>query len=123
MAAVFRQPLAPRPVVSTNPQQSLKAPPPFVLKRPRSPDPIATYQNDIVTAKRHRTQSANGKENGGGDKKLSKSEREARENEFKIKYTKAFPSWTFYFDTTDAERGDLATRVVQLNAVSPRELQ
>ena len=122
MAAVFRQPLAPRPVVSTNPQPSLKAPPPFILKRPRSPEPVAIAQNEHATVKRHRTQSANGKENVTGDKKLSKSEREARESEFRLKYTKAFPSWTFYFDTSDAERNDLASRVIQLNGVSSSNL-
>ena len=115
MAAVFRQPLAPRPVVPTNPQPSAKPFLPFMLKRPRSPEAISNTSADHLNIKRTRTQSAGAKENV--DKQLRRTEREAREAEFRAKYTKAFPSWTFYFDTTDAERNDLAPRVQQLNGV------
>jgi regulatory subunit for Cdc7p protein kinase len=120
MAAVFRQPLAPRSMAhippTHNPQQPAKAYPPSLLKRPRSPEPLGiSAAHDNAITKRHRTQSANAKENV--DKQMRKAEREARESDFRAKYTKAFPSWTFFFDTTDAERNALVPRIVQLNGV------
>ena len=65
--------------------------------------------------KRYRTASANAKENV--DKNIRKAEREAREAEFRTKYTNAFPSWIFYFDTTDAERNALTPRILSLDGV------
>lgn len=120
MTAIFRPPLAPRSTVQVPttiaPQVALKAHPASILKRPRSPEPhnlAATHE--IAQPKRHRTQSATTKENI--DKQQRRAEREARENEFRAKYTKAFPSWTFYFDTNDTERDSLAPRVLQLDGV------
>jgi regulatory subunit for Cdc7p protein kinase len=51
------------------------------------------------------------------EKERKRAEREAQKEEFRIKYTKAFPSWVFYFDTADRETEELAARVMQLNAV------
>ncbi|KAI5121958.1 hypothetical protein M0805_002029 [Coniferiporia weirii] len=115
MAAVFRQPLAPRAMpqlpMTIAPAASTKA---SVLKRPRSPELHNTATtHDLAVMKRHKTTSAMTKENV--DKERRRVEREALKEEFRVKYTKAFPSWTFYFDTTDAERDLLVPRVLQLN--------
>ena len=94
MATVFRPPLAPR-VTSQNSAtmvslNSLKLHTSF-LKRPRSPEPHNLNAiHEIAPIKRHRTQSAMTKENV--DKAQRKAEREARENEFRLKYTKALAS-------------------------------
>lgn len=51
-------------------------------------------------------------------------ERLAREEEFKVKYTRAFPNWVFHFDfdacNSDhtALRSQLEKRLTNLNAVS-----
>ncbi|EJD03451.1 uncharacterized protein FOMMEDRAFT_141037 [Fomitiporia mediterranea MF3/22] len=116
MAAVFRPPLAPRTVAQV--QSNIAQHPSgkshqSVLKRPRSPEThssVATHE--VAPIKRHRTQSATTKENV--DKQQRKMDRDARETVFREKYTSAFPSWTFYFDITDAERDSFAPRVLQL---------
>ena len=121
MAAVFRPPLAPRTAAQTQSTIAVHAAVktyPSILKRPRSPEPHSlSATQDIVQVKRHRTQSATTKENV--DKQQRRAEREAREDEFRAKYTKAFPSWVFYFDTTDTERDALAPRILLLNGVRP----
>ena len=43
--------------------------------------------------------------------------KEAAKEDFRIKYTKAFPSWVFYFDTNESDAEELAARVRQLEAV------
>ncbi|OCB88937.1 hypothetical protein A7U60_g3892 [Sanghuangporus baumii] len=118
MAAVFRPPLAPRATsqnsLATAQQHAAFKSHTSILKRPRSPEPHnPTAIHEAAPMKRHRTQSAMTKENV--DKAQRRAEREARENEFRLKYTRAFSSWTFYFDTTDADRDTLAPRVIQLN--------
>ena len=53
--------------------------------------------------------------------KERKAEREQREAEFRDKYTRAFPTWKFYFDTEkplSVSQSSLKMRVVQLGAVS-----
>lgn len=118
MATVFRQPLAPRPA----PQQPLAIAPSTLakaslLKRPRSPDILShNATHDPAVAKKFRTSSATTKENV--DKERRRAERENLKEEFRYKYTKAFPSWTFYFNTTDAERDALTPRVTYLHGVS-----
>ena len=119
MATVSRQPLAPRvlhQLPSTLPHSKLQLTP--KQKRARSPDPYAYYApHEPTSVKRHRTQSAVTKENIP-DKEKRRAEREALKEEFRIKYTRAFPSWTFYFDTSDAERDFLAPRILHLNGVN-----
>lgn len=120
MATVFRPPLAPRTTshnsLAITQQHAVFKSHSLILKRPRSPEPHnSTAIHELAPIKRHRTQSALTKENV--DKAQRRAEREARENDFRLKYTKAFPSWTFYFDTTDADRESLAARVLQLNGV------
>lgn len=117
MAAIFRQPLAPRtapqlpPIIA--PSALSKA---SILKRPRSPDIHSQNAiHDPAATKKFRTSSATTKENV--DKECRRAERENLKEEFRYKYTKAFPSWTFYFDTTDAERDALVPRVLYLHGV------
>ena len=50
-----------------------------------------------------------------------KSRRVEREQEFRDKYSRAFPTWTFYFDVdcvTPAEKDVLVKRVTNMGAVS-----
>lgn len=122
MTTVSRQPLAPRVLhqlpLSTVPHVPTKLQLTPNLKRARSPDPHAYHAlHEINAVKRHRTQSAATKENIP-DKEKRRAEREALKEEFRIKYTRAFPSWTFYFDIPDAERDVLAPRILYLNGVS-----
>ncbi|KAH8119656.1 Dfp1/Him1, central region-domain-containing protein [Phellopilus nigrolimitatus] len=118
MATTFRLPLAPRtmPQLSTTTISlaSTKVPAASSLKRSRSPEPRGHSARDFITVKRHRTSTATKAENVDG-KERRKIERESQREEFRIKYTKAFPSWTFYFDISDAECSALAPRVLQLN--------
>jgi len=53
--------------------------------------------------------------------KEKKTEREQKESEFRNKYTRAFPSWKFYFDTEkplSVNESSLRSRVLSLGAVS-----
>ena len=94
-----RPPLAPRalsvqipPVVSP-----LKKSVSGTSKRARSPDPLGDTNPKrakgglpspgILAAREERK-----------EKERRKMEREAQKEEFRIKYTRAFPSWVFYFD-------------------------
>ncbi|THH09218.1 hypothetical protein EW145_g2176 [Phellinidium pouzarii] len=115
MSAVFRQPLAPRAVpqlpMTIVPSVSTKS---SFLKRPRSPELYnASAIHELATAKRHKALSVTARENA--DRERRRAEREILKEEFRSKYTKAFPSWTFYFDVTDAERVALVPRILQLN--------
>ena len=50
-----------------------------------------------------------------------KTEREQKEVEFREKYTRAFPTWKFYFDTEkplSVNESSLRARVLSLGAVS-----
>ena len=92
----------------------------ITVKRPRSPD--AREDHSILAAKR--TKCVNGIANtvvnaqdDCHEKEKRKASRDAQKEEFRVKYSKAFPSWTFYFDTSDEEKSDLAARVLQLNGV------
>lgn len=117
MATAFRLPLVPCAPHQLSPLINKKASGGSALKRPRSPEPsVAQLAHDV--AKRHRAHAQFTKEQVDlKEKEKRRAEREAQKEEFRAKYTKAFPSWTFYFDTTDAERDALAPRVVQLNGV------
>lgn len=119
MAAVFRQPLAPRHVAqqpSAIVPSNISKASSIYLKRPCSPDINNQHAAHFSPAsKKIRTSSAATKENI--DRERRRTERESLKEEFRYKYSKAFPSWTFYFDTTDAERDALAGRVAYLHGV------
>lgn len=97
-------------------------------KRPRSPEPSGDALASQTNPKRVRATHADA--NGGTqpdeerkDKDHKRQAREAAKSEFRVKYTRAFPSWVFYFDLdqldpdTAALRSSLASRVTQLGAV------
>lgn len=86
-------------------------------KRPHSPE---TTENGIQ--KRIRTADttvASGRDKRKEQKQL---EREAKETNFRDKYTRAFPNWVFYFDTDnigpEVEVLSLEQSVEQLGGVS-----
>jgi hypothetical protein len=91
-----------RPLV---PRQPLLAPPAVPHKRPRSPDPAA------LPPRKHRR-----------DRDPVRLEREQQRLEFKEKYSRAFPVWTFYLDgdTIDSpgQLESFRSRILQLGAVS-----
>lgn len=124
MATVARRPLAPRafPVqlpVGVSPLRTTKATHVMAtIKRPRSPDVFdAPTRTGVSTNKRPKCVTAT-PEQERKDREKRKAERDAQKEEFRVKYTRAFPSWTFYFDTPDSEKERLAARVEQLDAVS-----
>lgn len=98
------------------------------VKRARSPDPgdtqIVKRAKALVDT---RPTSSLREEARRKDVKEPREERERkrgeREEEFRIKYTRAFPNWVFYFDldTDDAEtaatRKELERMVSHMNAV------
>ncbi|KAF8891667.1 Dfp1/Him1, central region-domain-containing protein [Infundibulicybe gibba] len=76
-------------------------------KRPRSPDPQGDSLPLPPNVKRPRAaapQSTAGPVRDlGKERKLSAAQREQQKVEFKEKYCRAFPSWTFYFDLDHIE--------------------
>ena len=86
-----------------------------LAKRPRSPELKGSHAK-VPASKRPKSNSP---VDTRVEKDKRKADRDAMKEEFRIKYTKAFPSWTFYFDTTDAEKENLTNRVLQLDAVRP----
>ncbi len=97
MATSFRRPLAHRP---PQPQQ------PPAPKRSRSPEP-----EDGVTAGSKRVRTTSAFDDVQDKDKLSRqaarerriAEKEQQKVEFRDKYRRAFPSWTFYFDADHIE--------------------
>lgn len=87
-------------------------------KRARSPEPPIL---DPLSSKRLKPAfSSNVREDTKKDKDRKRTE---REREFRVKYTRAFPSWIFYFDIDDLSQDKLALRdrlqrgVLELGAV------
>lgn len=126
MTSVNRRPLATRPQQSLVPTQSpLRHLKPVQLpKRPRSPDSAAHNLGSLI--KRHKpTLNVPRKER---DPELSRlkeqqrAEREQQRQEFKEKYCRAFPGWTFYLDGDSMDSGhqleSFRSRIQQLGAVS-----
>ena len=123
MAAILRYPLAIRPSshqVSPSPSVrtvSVKLP---SAKRSRSPDGA---QDVLQSSKRPRGVDQPLQPVREESKKDKERRRAERETDFRVKYTRAFPGWVFYFDAdpsdTDAvalsER--LADRVQRMDAV------
>ncbi|KAG9316526.1 Dfp1/Him1, central region-domain-containing protein [Chiua virens] len=97
------------------------------FKRPRSPEPTGDVLAVPATSKRVKanlTESATTTllDEERKDKEQRRQAREVAKNEFRIKYTRAFPSWVFYFDLDQLDpdaaalRSSLASRVIQLDA-------
>ena len=74
--------------------------------------------------KRHKVSALQGKDNQEQKaKEKRRALREAMNEDFRIKYTKAFPAWTFYFDATVEDgRASLIARILALKAVRTRSL-
>ncbi|KAL6310492.1 Dfp1/Him1, central region-domain-containing protein [Sparassis latifolia] len=126
MATILRNPLAVRPhphqSASISPYQTTlrRATPATAVKRPRSPEPGGAAH--LQSAKRHKAavqQHTAAREDAKREKERKRIE---REEEFKIKYSRAFPTFVFYFDmdtfATDvaAMRHVLERRVTQMGA-------
>ena len=84
------------------------------FKRPRSPEPGVSYDQPVLKRARPAPPPV-------ARDLQRRTEREQREAEFREKYTRAFPSWTFYFDTEkplSVSQSSLRSGVLQLKAVS-----
>jgi len=131
MATISRRPLNPRslpqlPVV-VSPLSAKFRSGSTTSKRPRSPEPCLDQQQQQHSAKRSRptppeSPAAPGREEDHKLKERKRLEREAQREEFRSKYTRAFPSWIFYFDwdvsdIDDEAKKRLQARVLQMGAV------
>lgn len=128
--ALNRRPLGTRQhlqqLIGNSPQKSRT--PSASVKRPRSPEPAGDAPANQTNPKRVRATPAEPSattlpDEERKDKEQRRQAREASKNEFRVKYTRAFPSWVFYFDLdqldpdTAALRSSLVSRVTQLGAV------
>ncbi|KAL4074024.1 Dfp1/Him1, central region-domain-containing protein [Scleroderma yunnanense] len=98
------------------------------VKRPRSPDAAGHAAPTPASSKRVKSISVEPttlvapNDDERRDKDQRRVAREAAKNEFRIKYTRAFPSFAFYFDLDQLDpqsaalRSSLVARVVQLGA-------
>lgn len=128
--ALNRRPLGTRQhlqqVIGNSPQKSRT--PSASVKRPRSPEPASQTNAKRVKATLAEPVATTLPDEERKDKEQRRQAREAAKNEFRVKYTRAFPSWVFYFDLdqldpdTAALRNSLASRVTQLGAVCPYNL-
>lgn len=128
-AVVARRPLAPRaqqgqiPTIISPAATKAHTTVLSASKRARSPDVRHTHTpaGESQVLKKARCVAAGAttmmREQDARDKERRRAEREAQKEEFRIKYTKAFPSWVFYFDTAESEGQELSSKVIQLNAV------
>ncbi|KLO16449.1 hypothetical protein SCHPADRAFT_919902 [Schizopora paradoxa] len=129
MAAIARRPLYPRVDIPVAPAALAAANSPATsmarralggiinLKRPRSPEPHATRAVGETSLKRSKASApapAKEKETTTERAREKRSTRAAQDDEFKAKYSKAFPSWTFYFDIAEHDMSDLEQRVAAL---------
>ncbi|TFY59118.1 hypothetical protein EVG20_g7906 [Dentipellis fragilis] len=101
MATLQRRPLNPRTVpqlpVAVSPLEMKGRSTPMALrKRSRSPD--TPLESQALAAKRVRASRESPAVIADDEKERRRAEREAQKEEFRVKYTRAFPSWTFYFD-------------------------
>ncbi|TFK72141.1 hypothetical protein BDN72DRAFT_836756 [Pluteus cervinus] len=88
-----------RHVAANPPVVKLSKPPRSTSKRARSPEPPHDITLAQQASKRARCNSTTAPPVAGrGDKESRQAEREQKETEFKEKYSRAFPSWTFHFD-------------------------
>ena len=120
-----RPPLAPRalslhipPVVSP-----LKKSVSSTSKRARSPDLPGDTNSKRARGILPSPGTLTAREDERKEKERRKTEREAQKEEFRIKYTRAFPSWVFYFDLdlldpdSASAREYLEAKVSQLGGV------
>lgn len=133
MTTIVRRPLITRQAGSTVPPstrtQSLQY---ITNKRPRSPEVGETIHaakfkrarsgssqpTALSTVTPNATNTRDSKERK--DRLRHKEERQHAKEEFITKYTKAFPSFVFYFDGRDGGNRQLAeSRVLSLGAVCP----
>jgi hypothetical protein len=98
----------------------------MLIKRPRSPDPTGEFTEHQATVKRVRAAPAEATDGEDHrDRERRRVERELQKADFRVKYTRAFPGWVFYFDLdlldpeSAALRSSLAARVMHLKAVWP----
>ncbi|KAJ2936555.1 hypothetical protein H1R20_g534, partial [Candolleomyces eurysporus] len=99
---------------ANHPQKSTQRHPSSAsFKRPRSPEPT----ENSSTAKKARASTAISASALQKEKeaKRERLEREQQKQEFKDKYTRAFPSWTFYFDTEN-----ISMKTSQINLLKGR---
>jgi len=121
--ALNRRPLGTRQhlqqLIGNSPQKSRT---PSAPKRPRSPEPAGDVPKRVRPTLAEPITTALPEEERK-DKDQRRQAREVAKNEFRVKYTRAFPSWVFYFDLdqldpdTAALRNSLVSRVAQLGAV------
>ncbi|KAF8444509.1 Dfp1/Him1, central region-domain-containing protein [Boletus edulis BED1] len=121
--ALNRRPLGARQhlqqLFGNSPQKSRT--PSAPVKRPRSPEPAGDAPKRVrATLGEPVTTTLPDEERK--DKEQRRQAREAAKNEFRVKYTRAFPSWVFYFDLDQLDpdiaalRNSLVSRVTQLGA-------
>jgi regulatory subunit for Cdc7p protein kinase len=86
-----------------------------ISKRPRSPD------LERSTAKRTKAAPQTPVKDREDERERRKAEREAQKEEFRVKYTRHFPSWTFHFDIDHCGKegviNDLKGKITQLGGV------
>lgn len=123
MTSVNRRPLAARALSLQIPAvvSPLKRTISGVHKRARSPEAITEARSKRAKMLSPHTVAVREEERKERDRK--KIERDAQKEEFRIKYTRAFPSWVFYFDLDnhDPDSGSakeyLESKVCQLGGV------
>lgn len=138
MASLARNPLATKPHANLIPGFSLQNTLRKLatsVKRSRSPDPVESIKRPrptpeavrIAAAARDESRRRDAREREHREAKEERERKRAdKEEEFRIKYTRAFPSWTFYFDFDDpsaelsALKDKVVKRLLQLNAVGWR---
>lgn len=126
MAAINRRPpLVPRalslqiPAVLSPLKRSVSGAP----KRARSPDTTGDGHSKRAKGGPPSPGTLAAREEERKERERRKTEREAQKEEFRIKYTRAFPSWVFYFDLdlldpdSASAREYLEAKVSQLGGV------
>jgi len=138
----LRRPLASQPRYINSPNKPRAVSNPNPNKRPRSPDPslptgpVAAHpvlkrlkKEHIAatigtgkepTARASATTTTSKPLPSAVSSKRSKAEKAAAEEEFRVKYGRAFPSWKFYFEAVPQAAVASATRkILELNGVCP----
>jgi len=122
---LYRRPLAPRALQlqfpSYIPQQKTVRIAPMSTKRPHSPE-VNGDSNAIQATPPKRARgiqpSSMQVSRDPRERELRKAQREERKAEFRVKYTRAFPSWVFYFDLDTLDPQSAASRRILENKVS-----
>jgi regulatory subunit for Cdc7p protein kinase len=131
MSTVTRRPLTSRPIqtpIAISPFKTSARVVSSTAKRARSPEPAGDAGIIQTTVKRARAIPPSpinhvAREEDRKEKDRRKAERDAQKAEFRLKYTRAFPTWVFYFDLdaldpeSTSNRDTLEAQVVQLGGV------